>query len=246
MSTDKKPVLYESDEAASLQTVTGWVSRTGHFWGKDEHMARYDGSTHRTCSQNPAHGVVETHGWCRMCRDERMDAKFAAMPRRAYDGEPVAVFDGDTYFFDAESIADWLVDNDIEPEDARLVFCKPNMASEIDPYEHFRDDLPEDGEVSDRLMAAFDALNAAIRDEPPLSWYPGEEAVILPGKHAVAAGLGIEAKAKASAGGAIVLTHRNDYGDLICIRAAMVGQDGIKPDVWYELNADGEFVECEV
>ena len=180
MSSDKKPVLYESDEAASLQTVTGWVSRTGHFWGQDEHMARYDGSTHRTCSQNPAHGVVETRGWCRMCRDERMDAKFAAMPRRAYDGEPVAVFDGDTYFFDAESIADWLVDNDIEPEDARLVFCKPNMASEIDPNEHFSDDLPEDGEVSDRLMAAFDALNAVIREEPPLSWYPGEEAVILP------------------------------------------------------------------
>ena len=42
------------------------------------------------------------------------------------------------------------------------------------------DRLPEDGEVSDRLMAAFDALNAAIREEPPLSWYPGEEAVILP------------------------------------------------------------------
>ena len=66
------------------------------------------------------------------------------------------------------------------------------------------------------------------------------------GKHAVAAALGIEAKAKAGAGGAIVLTHRNDDGDLICIRAAMVGQDGIKPDVWYELSADCEFVESEV
>ena len=66
------------------------------------------------------------------------------------------------------------------------------------------------------------------------------------GKHAVAAALGIDAKAKASAGGAIVLTHRNDDGDLTCIRAAMVGQDGIKPDVWYELSADGEFVESEV
>ena len=66
------------------------------------------------------------------------------------------------------------------------------------------------------------------------------------GKHAVAAALGIDAKAKASAGGAIVLTHRNDDGDLTCIRAAMVGQDGIKPDVWYELSADGEFLESEV
>ena len=66
------------------------------------------------------------------------------------------------------------------------------------------------------------------------------------GAGANAAALGIDAKAKASAGGAIVLTHRNDDGDLTCIRAAMVGQDGIKPDVWYELSADGEFVESEV
>lgn len=65
------------------------------------------------------------------------------------------------------------------------------------------------------------------------------------GKHAVAASLGVMAKAKASTSGAIVLTHRNDDGDLICIRAAMVGQDGIKSDVWYSLSADGEFVECE-
>ena len=62
----------------------------------------------------------------------------------------------------------------------------------------------------------------------------------------MAAALGLDAKAKAGAGGAIVLTHRNDDGDLICIRAAMVGQDGIKPDVWYALSADGAFVECEV
>ena len=63
------------------------------------------------------------------------------------------------------------------------------------------------------------------------------------GKNSVAAALGLDAKAKAGAGGAIVLTHRNDDGDLICIRAAMVGQDEIKPNVWYTLTADGEFVE---
>lgn len=32
----------------------------------------------------------------------------------------------------------------------------------------------------DHIGDDTDALNAAIRDEPPLSWYPGEEAVILP------------------------------------------------------------------
>ena len=65
------------------------------------------------------------------------------------------------------------------------------------------------------------------------------------GKHAVAASLGNDAKAKAGAGGAIVLTHRNDDGELICIRAAMVGQHGIEPDVWYSLDAAGQFVKAE-
>ena len=45
---------------------------------------------------------------------------------------------------------------------------------------------------------------------------------------------------------ALIADKRNDDGDLTCIRAAMVGQDGIKPDVWYELSADCEFVESEV
>ena len=65
------------------------------------------------------------------------------------------------------------------------------------------------------------------------------------GKHAVAAALGIEAKAKASEGGAIVLVHRNDGGELLQIRASKVGENGIKPDVWYSLDASGVFVEVE-
>jgi len=176
----KTEIDYHSPEAASIQTVSGWVSRTGHFWGKDEHMARYDGSTHRVCKENPEHGVHEKNAWCEKCRAERMDAKFAAMPRREYDGTPIVVFDSDTYFFDADDLISWLLDNDIKPEDARLVFCKPNYASPIDPNEHFSDDLPEDGEVSATLAAAFDVLNKVIEAEGPLSWNEGDTAVTLP------------------------------------------------------------------
>jgi hypothetical protein len=28
------------------------------------------------------------------------------------------------------------------------------------------------------------------------------------------------------------------------VRAGIAGRDGIKPGVWYELDARGEFVEC--
>ncbi|EMZ1755793.1 hypothetical protein ABC356_003965 [Salmonella enterica] len=65
------------------------------------------------------------------------------------------------------------------------------------------------------------------------------------GSQSVAASLGIEGKARASEGGAIVLCYRDKNGELIHIRASKVGENGIMPNTWYQLNEDGEFVECE-
>ncbi|MBI0520872.1 hypothetical protein F6Q07_22685 [Pectobacterium parmentieri] len=62
--------------------------------------------------------------------------------------------------------------------------------------------------------------------------------------HAVAAAFGDESKAKAPTGSAIVCVYRNDDGELIHIRASKIGDNGIKPNVWYKLNKDGEFVEA--
>ncbi|MDM3533605.1 hypothetical protein OHN11_09805 [Serratia marcescens] len=63
------------------------------------------------------------------------------------------------------------------------------------------------------------------------------------GSHSVAAAYGIEGKARASENSALVLCYRNDEGELIHIRASKVGENGIKPDVWYQLDEDGEFTE---
>ncbi|MDF3842776.1 hypothetical protein P3W55_13750 [Pseudomonas citronellolis] len=71
------------------------------------------------------------------------------------------------------------------------------------------------------------------------------------GRHSVALAAGIEGKARASAGSAIVLCYRDtdaggdDYARIVHIKAAIAGQDGIKPDVFYVLNKNGEFVECD-
>ncbi|EBP6039857.1 hypothetical protein H7J80_001191 [Salmonella enterica] len=65
------------------------------------------------------------------------------------------------------------------------------------------------------------------------------------GSQSVAASLGIEGKARASEGGAIVLCYRDEDGELIHIRASKVGENGITPDTWYQLDEDGEFVKCE-
>lgn len=178
---DKNIIMRDSPEAASIQTVTGWVSATGHFWGGDERMARFDGATHQKCEKNPDHPVYSINAYCNECRNETMQDKFEALPRRDWDGEtPLCIYDGENYFFDAQSIRDYLIDNEIELVDAKLVFCTPQRASEIDPNEHFADDLPEDGEVSAELADAFDVLNEVIRRCEPLSWMPGKEVAILP------------------------------------------------------------------
>ncbi|EBO3639597.1 hypothetical protein CDF10_01740 [Salmonella enterica] len=65
------------------------------------------------------------------------------------------------------------------------------------------------------------------------------------GSQSVAASLGIEGKARASEGGAIVLCYRDEDGELIHILASKVGENGIMPNTWYQLDKDGEFVECE-
>ena len=66
---------------------------------------------------------------------------------------------------------------------------------------------------------------------------------IASGKNSVAIAFGSEAKSKAVDGSAIVCCYFDNSGELIHIRASKVGKNGIKPDTWYTLNKDGDFVE---
>jgi hypothetical protein len=66
------------------------------------------------------------------------------------------------------------------------------------------------------------------------------------GAESVAASLGIQGRARAAAGSAIVLCYRDENDSrLVHIRASKVGDNGIKPDTWYALDATGDFVEVE-
>ena len=61
----------------------------------------------------------------------------------------------------------------------------------------------------------------------------------------VAIAIGRTSKSKADNGGAIVCVYRDCNGDLMHIKASKVGENGIKANTWYTLDADGEFVEVE-
>lgn len=82
-----------------------------------------------------------------------------------------------------------------------------------------------------------------IDKQSPSSATGNQGASSATGKASVAITTGTDGMAMAGECGAIVLVYRNDNGDIVHIRASKVGENGIKPNVWYSLNQNGDFVE---
>lgn len=175
--TDKEMILNSSEEAASIQTVTGWVDRHGRFWGDDERMARWAGCTHIKCGQC---GKPVEKSWlnCPDCREATQDVLWYSFKQKPWDGTtPVCIHDGDQYFFDDGEFYDWCVDEGVNPSDVKLVHCDPHFAKQVEE-DNWCDDLPEDGELPSEIQAALDEFNAKIRAcKEPLSWWPTKVAV---------------------------------------------------------------------
>lgn len=174
-------VDYNSPEAASIQTVTGWVSRSGLFFGNDEHTARYNGCTRLTCKTCGAY--YPKNSYCDPCHDARELAKFEAMPRAAWDGVQMIYSDAyDRYFSTPEEVLEFAADLEGDEvdrlESMRLILCTPIRPRQIDT-DYFVDELPEDGDWHDlpaEVQAAAEAFNAAVLACAPTSWSPGKTA----------------------------------------------------------------------
>ena len=72
-----------------------------------------------------------------------------------------------------------------------------------------------------------------------------QSAAKVSGHESVAIAIGRNSKSKADNGGAIVCVYRDSNGDLIHIKASKVGENGIKANTWYTLDADGEFIKVD-
>ena len=70
-----------------------------------------------------------------------------------------------------------------------------------------------------------------------------QSAATVEGNDSVAIAAGYQSKAKACVGSAIVLVYRDDNMRLVHIRAGIAGKD-VKADVFYVLDANGEFQEA--
>ena len=172
---DEKVILISDENSASLQTVTGWVSNIGRFFGKDEGAARSHGATHMKCEC----GIVykkNHYTKCQECRNKLATERYNKFEFKEWDGKTMlCTYGSDEYFFDADDIEFYLTDNDLEPSDLQLMHCEPNRFTEV-TGEQWDEILPEclQGELPSNLAEQLDKLNKFIKDLPPASWGEGK------------------------------------------------------------------------
>lgn len=103
-------IMRDSQETATYRTnIRGWVSRHGQYYGdgpSGEQAARYGGCTHVSCRDcaKPAE-----KGWliCVECRRKADVARYAALPRKEWDGAAMLYSEARGRFYnDIESAED--------------------------------------------------------------------------------------------------------------------------------------------
>jgi hypothetical protein len=175
---DTQVILYDSPEAARVDTATGWRARNGQFFEGvtplAEDLARYAGSTHKVCQ---ACGTVMEKMWlsCSACRAIKRRARWESFPEGKWEDHAfICDYDGDEYWHDIEEFEDWCDDMGVDPTTVMLVGTEPVFVQEIDPRDLYQDDIPsDDGELPDEIIAAFDKLNETLRAcKTPLCWKP--------------------------------------------------------------------------
>lgn len=183
MNSEERIILPESDEAARLITVQIWKSSNGGLF-TDERTARYDGSTHRKCSQCEK---LCRKPWvlCEACIEAGDIKKYNSFPKKKWEGEMVYSEAIDEYFLsldEAEESLSYLESDTIKTlSNLRLVICEPIYARYLEE-DYFYDDLAEEGEFPEWLVNAIEEFNETIRaNNDPLSYRPGKIAVDLEG-----------------------------------------------------------------
>lgn len=161
---DEKPhiIMAESPEAATLTTVTGWVSRTGYFFGDNEWAARHEGATHRKCDQCDRVLTKGDYTQCSDCRMKNAMTAYLALPEAEWDGvNPVYSETKECYYTHPDDAYD-----DLWPGQGLEALClfltEPNYAGTLDADELWCDDLAEDDTIPDILRAAIDNVNLVI------------------------------------------------------------------------------------
>jgi hypothetical protein len=171
--TEEKIIMYDSPEAAKQVTVTGWVSSDGRFYGSDEHLARWAGSTHNKCEC----GNIVKKSWlkCESCREKMDDDKFLSLPFKEWNGsDVVCTKDCDKYLFSASDVLYYMTEEFDEPlQELDLIICEDEPLQTVGE-DFWLDGMPDDAELPDALLKALKNLNNVIESLPPQIYYPSK------------------------------------------------------------------------
>jgi hypothetical protein len=171
--TEETIILPDSPDAAQhLPDLNGWLSRNGRFF-KNEHYARYDGSTHKKCPKC-ATIIVRGRTVCDACWKKSRIDRYSKFPTKKWNGEdPIYSNVYDKFFVSCGQVMVFCETYHCSIEDLLLQICKPVYAREIDPYELYADDLPDESTLPCDILNLFNELNEGIRQSKAiLSWMP--------------------------------------------------------------------------
>ena len=161
----KKIVLFDDPDSVSLVDAKVWRNEeTGTAFIQQgpnaEKQAREDAATHKRC--NTCSDLYRKNDYCSTCATCREKARINRQGVVKYVEQPC--FIGENWLFDPYSLRDYLLENDILPQDAKVEEAEPQNLSTID-LDHWHDELPEDydeSSVHSEILKALYALNSAI------------------------------------------------------------------------------------
>lgn len=183
---EEKIIMFDSEEAATFKTgLSGWVSSRNHYFGNGrdaEKNARNDGSTHKLCDCGAI--IRGGYSWCDSCNSRKSRERYEKLQEVEWDGiTMLADWHEDRYFRDEDEVLEYCENNDVAPEELRLVLCEENHYTEVDVSAIAPEDqCPEDwdGDLPVTIQEALDNLNKIIREyKKPFSWGGSNKRVTL-------------------------------------------------------------------
>lgn len=173
----KEHIRYE--DAAEPKTMTGWAcKKCNRFYSQhDEHSARWCCSTDQPCACGGRKS--KTYTCCDACRQKLNAERFTKLPRAEWDGDtPVAVWDGDQYFFSPVAVAEYCEKHELKLENVRLVLCEKDKSKRLFEMNEFMSD-----ELAEDYTLDADEIDKAVNDwieaNVPALWHPTDTAVSL-------------------------------------------------------------------
>lgn len=178
----------EGDGAPMQSKTYQQVNHAGEYWAcvRCGRLAPNEAIARRCCATSfpCACGGRIGGRWlkCETCRDIEHAEKYAALPRREWDGEEsLARPYGDEFFWSADELQEWLENAEvwITLEELQVVFCEPQRPRPVDLYSCFEDILPDGADVPEGLGEMEKKVNDWMQALPPTSYTDGREAPTL-------------------------------------------------------------------